>query len=241
MNTNLSVLVALCAALALVGCAQADETHTPATIDAGADSCGDDIFIGWRHDAAESCLARSNPECPLPMDTLVLDELTPTLGPDGACWIVPRSQLPREGWEPFSPPDQLPEMCADLMNIPFCGPDCPKGRFAGTRYDRDRNCAEEMELGCRPTNAGGDDAMTEAIGPDGMCWQFPDTQLPGEDWVMAEPSACPESLFSAPACGIDAGTGVGIDSGLSDSGTYFPDAASVGDDAAISVVDAAHD
>jgi hypothetical protein len=67
---------------------------------------------------------------------------------------------------------------------------------------------------------------------------FPDTQLPGEGWVVAEPSACPYSLFSVPVCGVDAGSTPGVDSGLVDSGENVSDAA-VGVDAMMTNADAA--
>jgi hypothetical protein len=172
--------------------------------------------IGWIYDGEEGCLADASPQVAL-ADPLMLDEMTPTVGPGGNCWVLPRSQLPRDGWTEVDP-FQLPDSCPDLMDVPFCGPFCPHDKFHGQRYDQDRHCLlEDEELWCRPVNAGGGDAMTHALAPDGTCWLLPNTQLPAEDWTNLDenPSdVCPNLVENVPQCGaqVDAGE----DSGLVD-------------------------
>jgi hypothetical protein len=223
MNIDFPIAVTFCVALALLGCAEAEDSAGIAG-DAG-------VIIGWIYDGEQGCLEQASPQVAL-ADSLLLYDERPTLGPGGVCWVLPRSQLPREGWVELDE-SQLPASCPDLMDVPFCGPFCPNDRFRGLRYEQDRHCVEEAELWCKPVKHGGGDAITQALAPDGTCWQFGDTQVPGDDWI-AYSASCPESLFYAPMCGLDAGRMVDVDSGLSDGGVSLPDAAVVSDAAPMS-------
>lgn len=235
------IAVTFCVALALLGCAEAE------------DSAGDaGVIIGWFYDGEQGCLEQASPQVAL-ADSLLLDEMTPTLGPEGVCWVLPRSQLPREGWVELNE-SQLPASCPDLMDVPFCGPFCPHSRFHGQRYDQDRQCLEDVELWCRPVNAGGNDAVTRALAPDGTCWLLPNDQMPAEDWtnLHENPSDVCPNLGGDGDGVVECGEDVDVDSGLSDSGADFSDASVDGGDAAaltdatlvdsaLSDADAAHD
>lgn len=219
MKIDSPIAVTFCVALALLGCAEAE------------DSAGDaGVIIGWFYDGEQGCLEQASPQVALADSLLLFDERA-ALGPGGVCWVLPRSQLPREGWTEIDP-DQLPDSCPDLMGVPFCGPFCPNGRFSGSRYDEDRQCLlEREELWCKPIQYHDADVLNSALAPDGTCWLLQGNQMPAEDWtdLHENPSdACPNSYDGVVRCSADGE----VDSGLSDSGADFTDASVEGEDAA---------
>jgi hypothetical protein len=189
--------------------------------------------IGWIYDGEEGCLEQASPQVEQ-TDYVLLAEKTPTLGPGGACWVLPRSQLPREGWVELDE-SQLPASCPDLLDIPFCGPFCPNGRLSGSRYDEDRQCLlEGEELSCRPVRYRDADVATNALAPDGTCWLLSGNQMPSDDWtdLNENPSdVCPNLVENVPQCGaqVDAGA----DSGLVDGDMNVLGDAQVSDGAVI--------
>jgi hypothetical protein len=202
------------------------------TTDESTDVDTSDV-IGWIYDGEKGCLEQASPRVEQ-TDYLLLDSKTPTLGPGGVCWVLPRSQLPREGWVELDE-SQLPASCPDLMDVPFCGPFCPNGSLHGSRYDEDRQCLlEDEELGCRPMRYRDADVMTNALAPDGTCWLLSGNQMPSEDWTDLDenPSdVCPNLVENVPQCGaqVDAGA----DSGLVDGDMNVLGDAQVSDGAVI--------